>query len=116
MRSEFEGQIAEGYKSLYRKNYPDSHEGKSAGDRDIRKTFGEKWYTGAAENHMRYHCKRMIVARRRPFLLTFNFNSLDITTVAPMASFESLTPQQVLSRLIEHYKAWSGNRPGGLRP
>jgi hypothetical protein len=28
----------------------------------------------------------------------------------------SLTPQQILSRLIEHYKAWSVNRPGGLRP
>jgi hypothetical protein len=28
---------------------------------------------------------------------------------------ESLTPQQTLSRLIEHYKAWSVNRPGGLR-
>ena len=28
----------------------------------------------------------------------------------------SLTPEQVLIRLVEHYKAWYGNRPGGRRP
>jgi len=28
---------------------------------------------------------------------------------------ESLTPEQVLSRLVEHYKAWAVNRPGGQR-
>ncbi|HKE04991.1 MAG TPA: hypothetical protein VKE91_13100 [Blastocatellia bacterium] len=26
---------------------------------------------------------------------------------------ESLTQDQVLSRLVEHYKAWAVNRPGG---
>jgi hypothetical protein len=26
---------------------------------------------------------------------------------------ESLTPKQVLERLISHYKAWAVNRPGG---
>jgi hypothetical protein len=28
---------------------------------------------------------------------------------------ESLTPEQVLNRLVEHYKAWAVNRPGGRR-
>jgi hypothetical protein len=28
---------------------------------------------------------------------------------------ESLTPEQALSRLIEDYKAWCVNRPGGSR-
>lgn len=28
---------------------------------------------------------------------------------------ESLTSAQVLNRLVEHYKAWCVNRPGGLR-
>jgi len=27
----------------------------------------------------------------------------------------SLTPEQVLNRLVEHYKAWYVNRPGGRR-
>jgi hypothetical protein len=26
---------------------------------------------------------------------------------------ESLTPEQVLNHLVEHYKAWCVNRPGG---
>jgi hypothetical protein len=26
---------------------------------------------------------------------------------------ESLTPEQVLNHLVEHYKAWRVNRPGG---
>ena len=26
---------------------------------------------------------------------------------------ENLTPEQVLNRLVEHYKAWAVNRPGG---
>jgi hypothetical protein len=28
---------------------------------------------------------------------------------------ESLTPEQVLDRLVEHYKAWRVNMPGGRR-
>lgn len=28
---------------------------------------------------------------------------------------ESLTPEQVLNRLVEHYKAWCVNMPGGRR-
>jgi len=28
---------------------------------------------------------------------------------------ESLTPEQVLDRLITHYRAWCVNRPGGRR-
>jgi len=28
---------------------------------------------------------------------------------------ESLTPEQVLNYLVEHYKAWAMNRPGGRR-
>jgi hypothetical protein len=28
---------------------------------------------------------------------------------------ESLTPTEALSRLVEHYKAWCVNRPGGRR-
>jgi hypothetical protein len=28
---------------------------------------------------------------------------------------ESLTPEQVLNRLVERYKAWAVNRPGGRR-
>jgi hypothetical protein len=28
---------------------------------------------------------------------------------------ESMTPEQVLNRLVEHYKAWSVNMPGGRR-
>jgi hypothetical protein len=28
---------------------------------------------------------------------------------------ESLTPEQALNRLIEHYKAWAVNMPGGRR-
>jgi hypothetical protein len=28
---------------------------------------------------------------------------------------ESLTPDQVLNRLVEHYGAWCVNRPGGRR-
>ena len=28
---------------------------------------------------------------------------------------ESLTPEQALNRLVEHYKAWAVNRPGGRR-
>jgi hypothetical protein len=28
---------------------------------------------------------------------------------------ESLTPERVLNRLVEHYKSWCVNRPGGLR-
>jgi hypothetical protein len=28
---------------------------------------------------------------------------------------ESLTPEQVLNRLVEHYKAWAANRPDGRR-
>jgi len=27
----------------------------------------------------------------------------------------SFTPEQVLNRLVEHYKAWYVNRPGGRR-
>ena len=29
---------------------------------------------------------------------------------------ESLTQDQVLDRLVEHYKAWAVNRPGGRLP
>jgi hypothetical protein len=28
---------------------------------------------------------------------------------------ESLTPEQVLNLLVEHYRAWAMNRPGGRR-
>ena len=28
---------------------------------------------------------------------------------------ESLTPEQALNRLVEHYKAWAVNQPGGCR-
>ena len=28
---------------------------------------------------------------------------------------ESLTPEQALNRLVEHYRAWCVNRPGGRR-
>jgi hypothetical protein len=28
---------------------------------------------------------------------------------------ESLTPEQALNRLVEHYKAWCVNMPGGRR-
>ena len=28
---------------------------------------------------------------------------------------ESLTSKQVLERLVEHYRPWSANRPGGRR-
>jgi hypothetical protein len=28
---------------------------------------------------------------------------------------ESLTPEQVLNHLVEHYKAWAENRPGSRR-
>jgi hypothetical protein len=28
---------------------------------------------------------------------------------------ESLTSEQILNRIIEHYKAWAVNRPGGRR-
>ena len=28
---------------------------------------------------------------------------------------ESLTPEQALNLLVEHYKAWAVNRPGGRR-
>ena len=28
---------------------------------------------------------------------------------------ESLTPAEALSRMVEHYKAWCVNRPGGRR-
>jgi hypothetical protein len=28
---------------------------------------------------------------------------------------ESLTPEQALNLLVEHYKAWCVNRPGGRR-
>jgi hypothetical protein len=28
---------------------------------------------------------------------------------------ESLTPKQVLDRVVEHYKAWAGSRPGSRR-
>jgi len=28
---------------------------------------------------------------------------------------ESLTPEQVIDRLVEHYKAWCVNMPGGRR-
>jgi len=28
---------------------------------------------------------------------------------------ENLTPEQVLNRLVEHYKAWCVNMPGGRR-
>jgi hypothetical protein len=26
---------------------------------------------------------------------------------------ESMTPEQTLNRLVEHYRAWCVNRPGG---
>ena len=26
---------------------------------------------------------------------------------------ESLTPEQALNRVVEHYKAWAANQPGG---
>jgi hypothetical protein len=28
---------------------------------------------------------------------------------------DSLTPELALNRLVEHYKAWCVNRPGGIR-
>ena len=28
---------------------------------------------------------------------------------------ESMTPEEVLSRLVEHYRAWYVNQPGGRR-
>jgi hypothetical protein len=28
---------------------------------------------------------------------------------------ESLTPEQAINRMVEHYKAWAVNQPGGRR-
>ena len=39
----------------------------------------------------------------------------DSLSVAFLILLESLTPEEVLNRLIGHYKAWAVNMPGGRR-
>jgi hypothetical protein len=43
-----------------------------------------------------------------------NFLSFGRASVA-VYRHESLTSKQALDRLVEHYKAWAVNRPGGRR-
>jgi hypothetical protein len=42
---------------------------------------------------------------------TLSFGDSSIT----IYRHESLTPEQLLNRLVEYYKAWGVNRPGGRR-
>jgi len=46
--------------------------------------------------------------RRTPML---GFGDVSITIYI----HKSLTPEQALNRLVEHYKAWCVNMPGGRR-
>jgi hypothetical protein len=47
---------------------------------------------------------------------TYNRATLSLGDVsAAIYIHESLTPEQALNRLVEHYKAWCVNRPGGRR-
>jgi len=45
---------------------------------------------------------------------SYNRSTLSVGDVSvTIYIHESLTPQQALNRLVEHYKAWSVNQPGG---
>jgi len=47
---------------------------------------------------------------------TYNRSTLSVGDVSvTIYIHESLTQEQALSRLVEHYKAWCVNRPGGRR-
>jgi hypothetical protein len=49
--------------------------------------------------------------RKIYFRETLSFGDASIT----IYRHETLTSQQVLNRLVEYYKAWAVNRPGGRR-
>jgi len=45
---------------------------------------------------------------------TYNRSTLSVGDVSiTIYLHESLTPEQALNRLVEHYKAWAVNQPGG---
>ena len=45
---------------------------------------------------------------------TYNRSTLAVGDVSVVVFIhESTTPEQVVNRLVEHYKAWCVNRPGG---
>jgi hypothetical protein len=47
---------------------------------------------------------------------TYNRSTLSVSDVSiTIYIHESLTPEQALNRLVEHYKAWCVNMPGGRR-
>jgi hypothetical protein len=47
---------------------------------------------------------------------TYNRSTLSIGDVSiGVYIHESLTPERALNLLVEHYKAWCVNRPGGRR-
>jgi len=47
---------------------------------------------------------------------TYNRSTLSVGAVSiTVYLHESLTPEQALSRLVKHYKAWAVNQPGGRR-
>jgi hypothetical protein len=46
--------------------------------------------------------------------VTYTRSTLSVGDVSIMIYIhESLTPEEVVSRMIEHYKAWAVNHPGG---
>ena len=47
----------------------------------------------------------------------YHRETLSLGDVSSIVVFvhESLTPREVLNLLVEHYKAWCVNRPGGRR-
>jgi hypothetical protein len=47
---------------------------------------------------------------------TYNRSTLSVRDVSiTIYIHESLTPEQALYRVVEHYKAWAVNMPGGRR-
>jgi len=47
---------------------------------------------------------------------TYNSSTLSVGGVSiTIYIHESLTPQRALNKLVEHYKAWAVNQPGGGR-
>ena len=47
---------------------------------------------------------------------TYNRSTLSVGDVSvTIYIHESLTPEEVIKRLVGHYKAWAVNQPGGRR-
>lgn len=68
-------------------------------------------YPAAAAAPERLQMPSGITSRETYTRLALSFG--DVSTMVYV--HESLTPEQALNLLVEHYRAWAVNRPGGRR-